>query len=948
MRAQLASVEAFRQAGLDYATTLIGIKFVIDKRANGQSIIKLSSDKPINDPFVDMLLELNWSSGRLLREYTFLLDPPEIAARAATPVAPAAVASMPGRAIETRSAEERAPGKATTARPRAQEETGKSAEEGGTHTVKRGETLRKIAGETRPEGVSLDQMLVGLFRANKEAFDGGNMNRLQAGKILSVPDKSAVEAVSGAEAKKIVVAQSSDWNAYRRKLAGLAGQSQARDDVVRQEVAGKITAKVEDKAAPSSEPKDRVKVSRTADAASGKPGAADKRSEEDLIAKEKALKEANDRLASLEKNVVELQKLVELKNRNLAEMQKQASAKPAAVEPKKTEVEAPPPASAPAVVPEPVKPAPVAVLAEKPAEAKPEEAKPEAKPPEPKPEEMPKPKPVASPPPPPEAPGFIDELLDSPMALAGGGGILALIAGFFVYKRRRESQGELPLATTSMLSQNSSLTANSVFRSTGGQSVDTSHTPAQTDFSQAGPGSIDTDEVDPVAEADVYMAYGRDAQAEEILLEAKQKDPKRYAIHLKLLEIYSNRKSLKQFETLATDLYSETGGVGAEWEKAAAMGLKLDPQNPLFSGSGQASTQVFDADATVIVSAQRMKDTVTMPGQLSQIADAASVDFSPDDTLKIPAEPVAAPEAAAEPADLTSLDFDLGLAEEAPATAAIESAQDTESTLTLPEAVVETGALDFDLGAGASDVAEKPAAAEVDVSAVSLDFDLPEMAMEAPALEVASQVDLVTTNLEFDAPALPAEPEAAPIAASLDFDLGAEPTPSAGAEVPEEMLDLGEIDSNGLEFDVRLTDSTVLGMPMRDSSFDMSSLSLDLAEPAPEVENLQPVSAFESEQLDTNVNPDFSSEQVETNVNPDFSTEQAETMVNPQFGSDVDMAPNLDISSNEEVATKLDLARAYEEMGDLEGARELLQEVLKEGDTAQQEKAQAVLAKIGQ
>ena len=100
--------------------------------------------------------------------------------------------------------------------------------------------------------------------------------------------------------------------------------------------------------------------------------------------------------------------------------------------------------------------------------------------------------------------------------------------------------------------------------------MDTSHTPAQTDFSQAGPGSIDTDEVDPVAEADVYMAYGRDAQAEEILLEAKQKDPKRLAIHLKLLEIYANRKDTKQFETLATDLYSETGGVGADWRLARA------------------------------------------------------------------------------------------------------------------------------------------------------------------------------------------------------------------------------------------------------------------------------------------------------------------------------------------------------------------------------------------
>ena len=110
------------------------------------------------------------------------------------------------------------------------------------------------------------------------------------------------------------------------------------------------------------------------------------------------------------------------------------------------------------------------------------------------------------------------------------------------------------------------LVANSVFRSTGGQSVDTSHSMAQTDFSQAGPGSIDTDDVDPVAEADVYMAYGRDAQAEEILLEAKQKEPQRYAIHLKLLEIYLSRRDARPFDTLATELFAATGGVVADWE----------------------------------------------------------------------------------------------------------------------------------------------------------------------------------------------------------------------------------------------------------------------------------------------------------------------------------------------------------------------------------------------
>ena len=230
---------------------------------------------------------------------------------------------------------------------------------------------------------------------------------------------------------------------------------------------------------------------------------------EDQIAKEKSLSEANLRLAMLEKNVADLQKLIELKNQNLAELQKQAADKSMPVEAKKPVEEARPqtPPPAPVVVLAKVEPVAVEKPVEKPAEvkapepvAKPEEAKPEPKPEvkpepeaktEPKPaDEMPKPKPkpVLPPPTPPEEPGFVDGLLDNPLALAGGGGILALIAAYFIARRRRASKQETPLNLSSTLSpQSTSLTANSVFRSTGGQSVDTSHTSDQTDFSQAGP-----------------------------------------------------------------------------------------------------------------------------------------------------------------------------------------------------------------------------------------------------------------------------------------------------------------------------------------------------------------------------------------------------------------------------------------------------------------------------
>ena len=1000
MKPQLASPDAFKQAGLDYATTLLGIRFNLDKRTNGQSVIKLTSDRPINDPFIDMLLELNWPAGRLVREYTFLLDPPEIAAKGPAPVisavaksaAPLSKSVAPATVRSASAIDDEVRSKAT-AKVRAQEPASKNADqpvEGrDARVVKSGDTLRKIAGETKPDGVSLEQMLVGLLRANQDAFDGGNMNRLKAGKILSVPDKIAVEAVPAGEAKKIVVAQSSDWNAYRSKLAGVASQSPVKEEAAKQETAGKITAKVEDKAAPVLESKDQVKVSKT-DTTTAKPGAAAKRSEEDLIAKEKALKEANERLSSLEKNVTDLQKLIELKNQNLAELQKQAAVKPAPapVEVKKPVDDAkpreePPAPPVPPVVPAPVAPPanvePVVAAVEKPAEPLTQvEPKPDVKvEPVAKPVEVVKPKPIAPPPPPPEEPGFFEDLLGNPLALAGGGGILALIAGLFIARRRRSGQDEAPLDLSSTLTpQTSSLSANSVFRSTGGQSVDTSsHAPAQTDFSQAGPGSIDTDEVDPVAEADVYMAYGRDAQAEEILLEAKQKDPKRYAIHLKLLEIYSNRKDVKQFETLAADLYSETGGAGTDWEKAAAMGLKLDSGNPLFGSSAQASAATFDADATVIVASQSAKNTVVLPGEISQMAVTAIASEAP---LLPDARSVVEDSVQSDAADLTSLDFDLGFGD---AKAPVIPEVDTAHALPLPEAVVETPALDFDL---AFDSPTASTTADLDAPSAGIDFSLPDISLDATS-EVETNKE--ETSLDFDlgigsgsAPEIVAEPEFQPV-------------------VNDTPVAFSPVDDDGLEFDVSLTESTFLGRSMPEpSSFDMSSIDLDLN--APEIEISAPIPsastnaidtpdsselAFESAQVSTAVNPDFATDQAETIVNPQFGTEpdlmpeqdflsmqsetvvnqafnldpdatqisgfaveQAETLVNPQFGADEDLVPEFEISSFEEVTTKLDLAKAYEEMGDFEGARELLQEVIKEGNTTQREKAQAILATIGE
>ena len=993
MKAQLASPETFKQSGVDYSTTLLAIRFRLDKRANGQAVIKLTSDSPINDPFIDMLLELNWPAGRLVREYTFLLDPPQMAIKAPAPVVsatsrplvasqPVPVASQPASAAtanrliddevrnkavatvrsQTSVSAEAAQRKAVA--PSASRQQAPGAEAKDTYEVKRGDTLAKIARQTRPEGVSLEQMLVGLLRGNQDAFDGGNMNRLRAGKILSVPEKSVIEAVTTSEAKQVVVAQSADWNAYRGKLAAAAAQAPVRDTPATQQASGKITPKVEDRATPSGEAKDQLKVSKT-EAGAAAAGAAAKRSEDDRIASEKALKEAGERQAALEKNVADLQKLVELKNQNLAELQKQAAASAAAAvatppaPPAPVAVVVPPPAPpavpvtppevpvTPPVVSEPpvpaplVTPPPVSAVEPQPAAAPPAVPVP---PPIPAPALVVKAKPV---PPPPES-SFIDELLNYPLALAGGA-LALLLTGYLLIRRRRAiADGETPLDLSSSLSlQGSSLTANSVFRSTGGQSVDTSHAPAQTDFSQAGPGSIDTDEVDPVAEADVYMAYGRDAQAEEILLEAKQKDPRRYAIHLKLLEIYVNRKNIQQFETLATDLYGETGGNGADWEKAAAMGAQLDPSNPLFKVSAPAPV---DPEPSPVFAAQTTQ--IQTPVYTAAVAAPAAALVAALDPLP----PLTLSEDARTPlTNLSSLDFDLGLGD-SPSTTPVPSYAAAQperiEPFAMPSTPTSAAALDFDLIPTSSDPFSSDSfssdsfnsAAGVEQGTASgYDFDLAE---SAPS----SSVDTVVADFDFDVAITPPETGT--------------PVISRVTTVEETIAGV----DGSLQFDVKMTESTFLGSVMPEpSSFDMSSIDLDLKMPdllipesdRPPTEAAPSDTGFEKGQVRTAVNPDFAIMQSETLIYPqpgsrldgdhddDFQTAQAETLINQPFGDVQGPETHFDISPNEEVATKLDLAKAYEEMADFEGARELLHEVVKEGDEAQREAAQAILAKIG-
>lgn len=270
MAAKVASQDAFRLAGVDYAGTLTALKFSIEKRNDGQAYVRLISDRPISEPFVDMLVELTWPSGRLVREYTFLLDPPEMSSGGEPIAAPV---DVPQRA------EPAAPAVSPATEPAAPPMAAESSRPiepaygagPGQLDIKRGDTLSKLANEIRGNGVSLEQMLVAMFRENPGAFMGKNMNRMMAGKILNVPSLETAAAISQEDAVREVRAQASDWNAYRRRLAGVVDEAPARDVPVKQEVAGKIEAKVDEQAPVVKPGQDQLKIAKTESPAEGKP-----------------------------------------------------------------------------------------------------------------------------------------------------------------------------------------------------------------------------------------------------------------------------------------------------------------------------------------------------------------------------------------------------------------------------------------------------------------------------------------------------------------------------------------------------------------------------------------------------------------------------------------------------------------------------------------------------
>ena len=705
LKARIASPEAFSRVGLQYKEALSGVRMDVENRG-GRYFIKVTSSRPINDPFVDLVVQLSWASGTFSREYTFLLDPPTQqnanqanrsgnapVAGAATAAAATGAAASGSSAVRTidpatgrlvnqeRGAQGRSQAASQPAeakqQPAAQAKGGRdSSSEGGTVTVGQGETLGMIAARVRPASATLDQTIVAIYRTNPTAFIQNNPNLIRQGRTLTIPSEGEIAAIDSTEAGRQLRMAARDFRSYKERMAGTTPEVATGNGS--STASGAISAKVDDERGGQAGSQDRLELSRSEGGKDEQGSAVGARDAEAQVAREAALKEANSRIAELEKNVGALKSMLELKDKSLADLQAQlekarvagaqvsgtvaaaataaadkardaaskvadkAAAEKAAAEKAVAEKAAQTKAAADKLAAE-AKAAADKVAAEKAAaekaaadkaaaekaaaekeaadkaaadkaaadkaaaeKAAAEKAAAEqdqSKPAEgadkdaveraaadakaevervtngdaDKSKDMPKPAPVNDG----EEQGGLIEGLSQNSLLLPGLGVAALAAGlgfWMLRRRRREDDGFSDSISADEFS------ANSLFGTTGGQSVDTM-TGASTQITTISEST--PTEVDPIAEAEVYIAYGRETQAEEILREALKRQPERQAIRLKLLEIYSGRKDTVAFGQMAREMHDMTGGLNEEWSKVVQMGAALDPDNALY-GDGTA------------------------------------------------------------------------------------------------------------------------------------------------------------------------------------------------------------------------------------------------------------------------------------------------------------------------------------------------------------------------
>jgi len=881
----LASPEEFVKAGVDRQYFLTDLKFTPVLKPNGKSVIRVTSSKAVREPYLNFLVEVLWPNGRLLREYTLLLDPPLYSPQTTVAAAPQLPIAVPAPRPSAAPAAPRSAAPAAAPRPVAPAPASRAIS-GNDYKTTANDTLWEIA--QRVGGGSINQTMLAIQDLNPDAFIGGNINRMKSGQVLRLPDEQQVRSRSNAEA----IAQVAEQNAAWREGRAVASRQL---DATRRTAAGAAPATAEAGDSLKLVAAEAGQSTRGSDTGSTNSKAlADKLAvtQESLDSTRRENAELQSRVSDLQSQLDKLQRLVELKDSQMAKLQADLSAAPAATPAEEPAAETPA-EQAPAAAPEA---APPATEAATPPTTPPEEAAPDynyseepaapvedsaaateqpasepaaavepaapAKPAE-------ETKPAAPAPAPAPAPqSFIDDLMANPMTLglAGGGVLLLLLVGLMALSRRNAmKEAELQDELADDLSQDQAFASDLDMPEDSFAGLDDEPAHAA---QAAGEERVTAQTGDALGEADIYIAYGRFNQAAELLQNAINDEPHRADLRLKLMEVYAELGDREGFARQDNEL-REIGGVNAEAEQ-------LKSKYPAIAA--------FAGGAGAVAAAAAADDDMS--------------EFSLDD-LSLDEPAAEAP--ASNDGDLDDA-FDLSLDDlEADLESDLQSAKAEEAPLSLED----------DLDFGLVDEPAAPAAASDD----DLSFDL---ALDDDKVELSQPADeLSAFSLDLDEPAATSSDEADDFLLSLDdeaplsqpandlSDLGLdlpEETPAADLDLPAD-FDLSLEDEAPAQADV---EPGSFAAQLDEVSAELDQLSTDFEEPqsAP----LAPVDGLSSE--------------LEGDDDFDF------------------------LSGTDETATKLDLARAYIDMGDTEGARDILDEVMAEGSDMQQQEAREMISKL--
>ncbi|GLO32525.1 peptidoglycan-binding protein [Pseudomonas putida] len=847
----LAPPEDFSKAGVAFPTYLEDLTFTPVINPNGKSVLRVTSSQPLPEPVVKFLVQVMWPQGRLLRDYSVLLDQAKAQGDkpAAGNVAPAVTAA-------------------------------------GSYTTQRRDTLWQIAARNT-QGGSIQQTMIAIQALNPDAFIGNNINQLKVGQVLRLPDQQQIQNIPQGEATAEVAEQYAAWREGRR-----LGPRARQLDATRRGAAEAAPARIAQG--------DNLRlVSPGNQAGAGQAKALNDKlavAQESLDTSRRDNEELKSRMADLQSQLDKLQRLIELKNNQLARLEAQGAAAPA----------------------EPVvKPAPDAV------------------------DTSPKPVSAAEAAPAAGQPGsVVDEIMGNPLLLGliAGSAFLVLLLLLLLLARKRKAQQEaekhLRMARALEEEQGAGFDSDSAsFDGVEVSAPSVTLSPAVVAASAAAATAAEKTaapafeaqpepQADPhaalLAEVEQCVAEGRLNRATDLLEPAVAAAPQRDDLRLKLMDVYARQGDQSAF------VEQERKLPASEQNSAAVAGLKERYPAML----GLAAVGLGAAALAAEMDEQYVQELLQDQPDTQVVADVAPEEVpavEPEVAIEPEAVALAEPEATLEPE--VDLDAELDAFDEVP-------------TLDAPGLDEQDLDSAFDLSLGDDLPEQDPLAAPLLDESVAQQPVVEEPVLDEPVLESAQPEDepfavdaelQADADAEFEAMLAQAEPQPAVDLSDFDLDISEPVAPAAPAAVDETPVDVAA--------ELAAFDSEPAFDPL--SEFDLPSdfdLSLSLEDDSPAAKS------FASELDNVNAELDKLSQSLESpSLEPHFTSEDAAAQPEPEPLDDLDFDF---FSGSDEVATKLDLARAYIDMGDNQGARDILDEVVKDGDDSQRQEAEDMLSRL--